>query len=72
MPTGMPRPLSTTRTPLSASSVTSMRVGVPGQGLVDGVVHNLVDEVVETTLSGRADVHTRALANRLKPFENGD
>ncbi|GLX94839.1 hypothetical protein Hesp01_27890 [Herbidospora sp. NBRC 101105] len=47
-------------------------VAVSGQGLVDGVVHNLVHKVVETTLSGRADVHTRALANRLKTFENGD
>ncbi|GAA3443171.1 hypothetical protein Pve01_74460 [Planomonospora venezuelensis] len=47
-------------------------VGVPGQGLVDGVVHDLVDEVVETTFPGRSDVHARALTDRLKSFENGD
>jgi hypothetical protein len=47
-------------------------VGVSCQGLVDGVVHNLVNKVVETTLSGRTDVHAWALTDRLKPFENGD
>jgi hypothetical protein len=45
---------------------------VSGERLVHGVVHDLVDQVVEATLSGRADVHTRALTNRLKSFENGD
>ncbi|GAA2674570.1 hypothetical protein GCM10010412_055750 [Nonomuraea recticatena] len=47
-------------------------VGVAGEGLVDGVVHNLVDKVVETALAGRSDIHTRALADRFKPFEYGD
>ncbi|GAA2891288.1 hypothetical protein GCM10010517_55610 [Streptosporangium fragile] len=47
-------------------------VGMTGQGLVDRVVHDLVDEVMKTTLSGGADVHARALTDRLKSFENGD
>ena len=33
---------------------------------------HLVDEVVETAGSGRADVHAGALANRLEPLEDGD
>ncbi|GAA3788626.1 hypothetical protein GCM10022226_04110 [Sphaerisporangium flaviroseum] len=47
-------------------------VGVTGECLVHGVVHDLLDEVMEATLSGGADIHTRALTNRLKSFENGD
>src|SRR4029450_3202460 len=45
---------------------------VTGERLVDGVVHNLPDEVVQTTLAGRADVHARTLADRLEAFEHGD
>ncbi|GAA1650679.1 hypothetical protein GCM10009733_054630 [Nonomuraea maheshkhaliensis] len=42
------------------------------QGLVHRVVHDLLDEMVKTALTGGADIHTRALANRLKPLEYGD
>ena len=35
-------------------------------GLVDRVVDDLVNQVMETPGSGRADVHTRALADRLR------
>jgi hypothetical protein len=45
---------------------------VAGQGLVDGVVDDLVHEVVEPSEPGRPDVHPRSLADRLKPFEDGD
>ena len=45
---------------------------VPGQRLVDRVVHDLVDEVVEARGTGRADVHTGPLTDRLKTLENGD
>ena len=47
MPTGMPRPSSTTVTTPSASSVTSISVAEPGQRLVDRVVDHLPDQVVE-------------------------
>ncbi len=47
-------------------------VGLAGERLIDRVVHDLLDEVVQTTLTGRADVHTRTLANRLKALENRD
>src|SRR5699024_11428627 len=45
---------------------------VAGQGLVDGVVHDLVDQVVQATLAGGADIHARPLADRLQPFEDLD
>ncbi len=68
----MPRPLSTTRTPPSASSVTSMRSAMPGQRLVDGVVDDLPHQVVQPALGGGADVHAGALADRLQPLQDGD
>ena len=43
-----------------------------GQRLVDGVVDDLVDEVVQAHHAGRADVHARALADRLEALEDGD
>lgn len=47
-------------------------VAVAGEGLVDRVVDHLVDEVVQTTLSGRADVHAGTLAHGLESFEDRD
>jgi hypothetical protein len=46
------------------------RVAEAGQGFVDRVVHDLVDEVVETHVARRADVHGRTLANGLAAFKN--
>ena len=40
------------------------------EGLVHGVVDNLVDQVVQAARTGRADVHTGALAHMLETFEN--
>ena len=42
---------------------------VAGQGLVDGVVHRLVDKVVETLLADVTNVHGRTLAHSFKPFQ---
>src|SRR5690349_16000527 len=47
-------------------------VGLACQRLVDRVVHDLVDEVMETAHTGRADVHAGALADRLQTLEDGD
>ena len=47
-------------------------VAVPGERLVDRVVDDLVDEVVQTARTGRADVHSGTLANRFESFENLD
>ena len=47
-------------------------VAVPGQRLVYGVVHDLVDEVVQAALTGRADVHTGTLAYCLKALQDRD
>ena len=40
------------------------------EGLVHGVVDNLVDQVMQAARAGRADVHTGALAHMLETFEN--
>ena len=48
------------------------RVAVAGEGLVHRVVHDLVDEVVQTAYTGRADVHARALAHGFETLEDGD
>ena len=47
-------------------------VGVAGQRLVDGVVHDLPDEVVQTAGRGGADVHAGPLADGLEALEDGD
>lgn len=47
-------------------------VRVPGQRLVDGVVDDLVDEVVKAALTGRADVHAGPLADRVQTLEDCD
>ena len=47
-------------------------VAVAGERLVDGVVDDLVDEVVEAPHAGRADVHAGPLANGLEALEDGD
>ena len=70
MSTGMPRPVSCTSTLPSACRTMSMRVAVAGEGLVDGVVDDLPDAVHEAARVGRADVHARALADRLEPLEH--
>ena len=46
--------------------------GVPVHRLVDRVVENLPDEVMQAGAADAADVHARAAANRLEPFEDGD
>ena len=68
----MPRPSSTTVTELSMWIVTSIVVAEAGEGLVDRVVDDLVDEVVQPRLAGRADVHRRADADGLEALEDPD
>jgi hypothetical protein len=43
-----------------------------GKSLIDGVVYNLIDEMVQTTDIGTADIHGRALTHRGESLENGD
>jgi hypothetical protein len=45
---------------------------VAGQGLVDGVVDDLVDEVVQAPRPGRPDVHPGSLADGLQALQDGD
>ena len=46
--------------------------GLAGHRLVDRVVDDLPDEVVQAAGIGRADVHARALADRLEALEDLD
>ena len=45
---------------------------VSGHGLVDGVVHHLVHQVVQPVLADVADVHGRAFAHGFQPFQHPD
>ena len=47
-------------------------VRVTGQRLVDGVVDDLVHQVVQAALTGRADVHAGSLADRVQTLQDGD
>ncbi len=47
-------------------------VAEAGQRLVDGVVNDLPHQVVQAALTGRADVHAGALADRLEPLQHLD
>ena len=47
-------------------------VAVAGQRLVDRVVDDLLDQVVQAAVTGRADVHARALADRFEALEDLD
>ena len=47
-------------------------VAVAGEGLVDRVVDDLVDEVVQAAGAGGADVHARSLADGLEALEHLD
>ena len=46
--------------------------GMAGHGLVDGVVHDLPDEVVQATDVGRADVHAGSAPHRIQALEDLD
>ncbi|MPM70900.1 hypothetical protein SDC9_117861 [bioreactor metagenome] len=45
-------------------------VAVPGQRLVDGVVHNFVYQMVQARRGRGADIHARPLPNGLKALQN--
>ena len=47
-------------------------VAVAGQRLINGVVHDLVHQMMQTALTGGADIHTRALAHRLQTLQHLD
>jgi hypothetical protein len=46
--------------------------GVARERLVDGVVDDLVHEVVESALAGGTDVHAGPLADGIEALQNGD
>jgi hypothetical protein len=45
-------------------------VAVTGKCFVDGVVDNFINQVVKAARTGRADIHSGALANSLETFKN--
>ena len=65
------------RCPMTVTELSGWRthfdeVGAARQGLVDGVVDHLEDEVMEAARARRADVHARAQPDRLEAFEDSD
>ena len=48
------------------------RIAEARQGLVDGVVHNLVHQVVQAPRAGGADIHAGPLAHRLQALQDLD
>ena len=73
IPTGMPRPLSSTVTELSAWIVTRDVVGVADLRLVDRVVDELEDHVVQAReVVGVPDVHAGPLADGLQALQELD
>jgi hypothetical protein len=46
--------------------------GVPGQGLVHGVVDDFGEQVMQRFLVGAADIHAGAAAHRLEAFQHLD
>ncbi len=47
-------------------------VAVTCQSLIDGVIHDLVHQMVQAALTGGADIHTGALAHRLQTLQDLD
>ena len=47
-------------------------VAVAGQCFIDGVVHDLVDQMMQAALAGGTDIHARALAHRLQTLQDLD
>ena len=47
-------------------------VAVASQRFINGVVHDLVDQMMQTALTGGADIHTGALAHCLQAFQDLD
>ena len=43
---------------------------IAGKRFVHGVVDNFINQVVQSLRTGRTDIHTRAFADRFKPFQN--
>ena len=48
------------------------RVAEPGQMLVDGIVHDLVDQVVQSPRGDTADIHTGPGPDSFEPFQDPD
>src|ERR1041384_3096813 len=47
-------------------------IAVARERFVDGIVYNLVNQMMQTELTGRADVHRRSLSHGLAAFKNCD
>ena len=45
---------------------------VTGECFVDTVVNRFIDQMMQTALTGVADIHARALPDGLKTFQHGD
>ena len=66
----MPQPLSQTLITLSGRIFDVDLVAIAGQRFVDGVVHDLIYQMMQAARACGADVHTGAFAHGLQPFEH--
>ena len=47
-------------------------ITVAGQGLVNRIVHDLINQMVKASAGGRSDVHARPFPNSLQALQNLD
>ncbi len=45
-------------------------VAVTGQSFIDGIVHHLIDQMVQTIDPGGADIHGRSFSHRRQALKN--
>src|SRR5437773_2710420 len=47
-------------------------IAMPCQGLINGVIDDLIDQVMQSGAGSGTDIHGRSFADRLQPFEDGN
>src|SRR5579863_5156020 len=69
---GNPAPVIFYRNPILAENHHVDFGTKAGQRLINGVIDDFGHQMMESALGGVADIHARALADRLEPFEHAD
>jgi hypothetical protein len=48
------------------------RIAITGQRFIDRIIYYFVNQVMQTNLTRRSNVHRRSFAHRVTPFEDSD